>query len=93
MKFAHVELGALAVADKAVRRHDPLECVIVDPACGSGILLLACRALGWQGAILGMDIDPRSVAVAEEALGDYESIFLQSDFLLDYHAFLEDTRV
>jgi len=55
---------------------------ILDPACGLGMLLNACREQGYTGKLVGHELDPELVGRlrdAKDVLGDME--IQQGDFL------------
>ena len=60
------------VADTVVTRH-PAAGSVLDVGCGTGLVGRALRARGFTGRILGLDISPASLEVAEET-GAYDSL-------------------
>lgn len=57
--------------------------VLVDPACGTGALLLYARALGFEGRVIGFDVSEGACAIARETLAGLGEVDIRcADFLL-----------
>lgn len=62
--------------------------VLVDPACGTGALFLYARDLGFEGRVLGFDVNAGALEVARKLFADdYEAQFVELDFLMAENAF------
>ena len=75
------------VAETVMTRH-PAAGSALDVGCGTGLVGRALRARGFSGRILGLDISPASLEIAEQS-GAYES--LQPADLQQRLAFEDDT--
>ncbi len=75
------------VAETVMTRH-PAAGSALDVGCGTGLVGRALRARGFAGRILGLDISPASLEIAEQS-GAYES--LQPADLQQRLAFEDDT--
>lgn len=67
---------AAAMAFASVPRNDD---VVLDPTCGSGTLLAEYRVYAPDAKLIGRDIDPHAIAVAQKNLNDSSSVFAPAD--------------
>ncbi len=75
------------VAETVMTRHPAAESAL-DVGCGTGLVGRALRARGFAGRILGLDISPASLEIAQQS-GAYDS--LQSADLQQRLALVDDT--
>lgn len=61
-----------AVAETVVTRH-PAAGSVLDVGCGTGLVGRALRARGFAGHIIGLDISPASLEIAQQC-GAYDSL-------------------
>lgn len=67
-KGAHYAVMPSAIAERCIKAGSRVGDIVLDPFCGTGTVPLVALGLGRRA--IGIDLDPASIALAEERLRD-----------------------